>query len=383
MKIAQVVTTYPPYPGGIGSVAHEYTERLRQRQHHVHVFTPLYEKKENDPKYVHRIFSPFHTGNAGVVPSLAIRLKGFDLVHLHYPFFGGAEPVLIRKFILKHQPLVITYHHDVVGMGIKGLIFDLHRRMLFPWIMNRADCILVSSRAYADTCSLQQLSQTIQKKIHIFPFGVDIKRFFPGKDISIKEKLGIHETIPLILFVGGLDKPHYFKGLPILFEALANIKEISWQTAIIGDGELRPFYESLVEKYGIKGRVIFLGAVGEEEKPAYMRNADIHVFPSIDRTEAFGLVALEAASSGLPTIASNLPGVNFVVQHPKTGLLVPPENSKELQQALVRLLQDKALRETMGQAARKRVEECFSWDGCIDKLEGLYTSLVQKKQKIL
>ena len=107
--------------------------------------------------------------------------------------------------------------------------------------------------------------------------------------------------------------------------------------------------------------------------------ADVHVFPSIDRSESFGLVALEAAASGLPTIASNLPGVNSVVQDPQTGILVAPEQPEILQKALTRLLQDRGLREAMGNAACKRAEQFFSWDTCLSRLEGLYEELVFKK----
>ena len=380
MKIAQVVSTYPPYRGGMGSVAHEYTERLRAHGHHVHVFTPRYHRLlEEDPKYIHRIPSPLHIGNAGVVPSLATRLKGFDVIHLHYPFFGGAEPVIIRKWIRYHQPLVVTYHMDVVGTGIKGRLFDLHRRLLFPWIMNRADRILVSSQTYADTSALQKLSPSIREKIAIHPFGVDVKRFFPGKEPEMRTRLGLQEDVPVILFLGTLDRPHYFKGLAVLIESLSALRHLSWQCLVVGDGDLRPFYERLTQEKNLWGRIHFMGQVSEEEKPQYFRAADMHVFPSIDRSEAFGLVALEAAASGLPTIASNLPGVNVVVQDPQTGMLITPDQPEELQKALMRLLQDRGLREAMGSAARERAEEFFSWEACLSPLEALYEELVSKK----
>ncbi len=114
-KIAQVVCTYPPYRGGMGHVAFEYTTRLRDRGYNVHVFTTRHREPVSDPEYVHRLSSIVQIGNAGVMPSLYKRIAGFDLVHLHYPFYGGAEPTVIRKSIRHDQGLVMTYHMDAVA----------------------------------------------------------------------------------------------------------------------------------------------------------------------------------------------------------------------------------------------------------------------------
>ena len=377
MKIAQVVSTYPPYRGGMGAVAFEYTERLRSRGHNVHVFTPRYEKTIGDPEYVHRVPSPVHWGNAGVVPSLAYRLKGFDLVHLHYPFFGGAEPLIVRKYLQPHQPLIMTYHMDNQSHGWQHLIFDAHRRAILPWIVERADKILVSSEDYAETCSLHAIPGA-REKIVIMPFGIDLERFQPGRDEAFRTALDILPETPVLLFIGGLDRAHYFKGLSVLIEALAELKNKAWQLLIIGDGDMKDIYAAQVRLVGLSERVKFLGSISEEDKPRAFRATDIHVFPSIDRSEAFGLVALEAAASGLPCIASDLPGVRGVVKNEETGLLVKPENSAELGAAITRLLEDADLRHRFGAAARLRAEVEFSWEPLMDRLEGVYGELVDE-----
>jgi len=375
LKIAQVVSTYPPYRGGMGAVAFEYTERLRNRGHNVHVFTPRYEKTVGDPDYVHRVPSPLHWGNAGVVPSLAYRLKGFDLVHLHYPFFGGAEPLIVRKYLQPHQPLVMTYHMDNKSSGFKNLIFDAHRRAILPWIVERADKILVSSREYADTCALSKIPDAADK-ISILPFGIDVERFHPGRDDVFRTALNLPLETPVLLFVGGLDQAHYFKGLSVLIEALAELKEKTWQLLVIGDGNMKEIYMAQARMVGLSDRIKFLGAISEEEKPRAFRATDIHIFPSTDRSEAFGLVALEAAASGIPCIASDLPGVRSVVKNEETGLLIKPDNQEELTAAINRLLDDESLRRCFGIAARRRVENEFSWDPLMDRLEEVYCGLV-------
>lgn len=379
MKIAQVVCTYPPYRGGMGNVAYEYTERLRARGHNVHVFTPRYHRVTDDPEYVHRVPSPVHFGNAGVMPSLYHRLSGFDLIHLHYPFFGGAEPVIVRKAIRHDQPLAMTYHMDTVGKGMKSLVFDAHRRVLFPWIVERVDRIFVSSEEYAKTSALADVRGALQKTT-VLPFGIDLNRFHPGNEDALRESIGIPLGTPVFLFVGGLDAAHYFKGLPVFLEALGNLKEEVWEAVIIGKGELRASFEATAAARGCKHRLHFLDSVGEADKPGYFRMADVHVFPSVDRSEAFGLVALEASASGVPTVASDIPGVRSIVRHEETGLLVTPNDARDLTEALRRLLREPGTRRRMGVSARLRAEERFAWDPLMDRLEQAYDELATAKR---
>lgn len=374
MKIAHVVSTYPPYRGGMGNVAHEYVERLRARGENVHVFTPrLGAVIADDPEYVHRVPSPIHIGNAGVVPSLFRRLSGFDIVHLHYPFFGGAEPAIVRKALRDDQKLVVTYHMDTFANGLKGLIFEAHRRALFPWLMGRADRILVSSSDYAEHCSLAALPQ-LAGRIEALPFGVDTERFCPEETPSSFPLAG-GDHPPTVLFVGGLDEAHVFKGVPVLLEALARIVDTPWQTLIVGDGDLRESYEADAARLRIADRVKFLGNVPDAKLPAVYRQADIHVLPSTTRGEAFGLVALEAAATAVPSIVSDLPGVRSVVLHGETGWRVPPGDIGALAEGLRVLLLDAPLRERLGLAARARALRDYAWEPLMDRLQEVYKSV--------
>jgi glycosyltransferase involved in cell wall biosynthesis len=358
----------------MGRVAFEYTQRLRNRGIDVHVFTPRYREVDGDPGYVHRVPSPLHVGNAGVVPSLFHRLKGFDVIHLHYPFFGGAEPVIIRKAIRKDQKLVLTYHMDTTGNGLKGAMFEAHRRILFPWLLSRADRVLVSSREYAETSALAHVVDVLDR-VEIHPFGVDLDRFHPGSEPDVRRQLEIPEGASVIIFVGGLDPAHHFKGLPVLLEALSHMADREWHCIVVGDGSLRPSFEATAAERGCRHRMHFLGNISDEDLPKYYRAADMHVFPSTERAEAFGLVALEAAASGIPSVASDLAGVRSVVLNGETGLLVPPSDAVALRVALESLMSNAELRQQLGFSARKRVEADFNWEPLIAKLIGTYNSL--------
>jgi len=362
----------------MGRVAFEYTERLRNRGYDVHVFTPRYRPVADDPKHVHRVPSPLHVGNAGVIPSLMRRLSGFDVIHLHYPFFGGAEPAIVGKALRPNQSLVMTYHHDPAVQGIRGAIYEAHRRLLFPWLVGRADKILVSSRAYAESSDLRGVPGALDR-VEVMPFGIDLGRFHPGNEPEMRARFGWRDDVPVFLFVGGLDHAHHFKGLPVMIEALAGLGPYPWRCVVVGDGALRASFEANVRQIGLHERVAFVGNVADEALPAYYRMADVHCFPSTERAEAFGLVALEAAASGIPCIASDLPGVRGVVLNGETGLLIPPGDPQELRKAMLLLMEQVDLRTRLGESARRRAEAEYAWDPLMSKLEDIYRNVVADK----
>ncbi len=377
--IAHVVCTYPPYRGGMGNVAFAYVEQLRERGYNVHVFTIRDGEIEGDPRHVHRIPSIMHIGNAGMLPSLFHRLSGFDLVHLHYPFFGGAEPVIVRKAMRPDQGLVMTYHMDAAADGMKGALFSAHRRLLFPWLVNRVDRILVSSLDYANQCALAELD--VDDRLEEHPFGVDLQRFHPGEETELRERLQISQKTPVVLFVGGLDAAHAFKGLSLLFDALVLVQPYRWHLVVVGDGNLKETYRLQAHDNGLESRVTFAGSVSHDDLPRYYRLADMHLFPSIKRAEAFGLVALEAAASGIPTIASDLPGVRTVVEDGATGLLVTPGDVRELAKAILVFLEQTDLCERLGFSARKKAEQKYAWSPLIDRLEATYASVLEQQSR--
>jgi len=374
MRIAHVVCTYPPYRGGMGNVTKEYVERLRLRGHDAFVITPAYAPVANDPEYIQRLLPIMKFGNAAVLRHLYNQIKGSDIVHLHYPFFGSA---FLTAHVAKKQriPLVMTYHMDPIASGLRGKIFKVYQRYFLPVIARKSDKLLVSSVDYAESSDLAQFPDQL-KRVEDHSFGVDIERFYPGKEFVPRRQLKIEEHVPVILFVGGLDQAHYFKGLDILIKALSGLQNKEWVLVVVGEGDLKENYKKQVQVAGIEKKVRFMGNVSEIDLPRIYRMADIHAFPSTEKAEAFGLVALEAAASGTPSVASDLPGVRKVVLDGVTGQLVPAKNVFALRKALHNLIDNGLLRNQLGTAARIRVEQEFSWQTAIDRLEQVYQELM-------
>ncbi|MBU4257043.1 glycosyltransferase, partial [Patescibacteria group bacterium] len=176
----------------------------------------------------------------------------------------------------------------------------------------------------------------------------------------------------IILFVGGLDKAHYFKGVEILIKAFSELADGNCRLLIIGRGELREKYEKQAEELGV-GRIEFISdVVSDSELAGYYQKADVFVMPSINKGEAFGMVLLEAMACAVPVIASNLPGVRNVFQNGVQGLLIEPGDADDLKNKMELMLSDNGKRREMGRAGRKLAEEKYSREKAGERMEEVY-----------
>ncbi len=378
MKIAQIVCAYPPYGGGMGAVAFELTERLIERGHDVTVFTPQRPHPTREEKnHIKRLAPLLRFGNAAYLPQIKKRLEEVDLVHLHYPFFGTAH--LVEQWKKKHPqiPLVLTYHMDNRAGGWKGLLFDAYSAWWLPSILRVSDALIASSFDYLAVSDARHSYRDRSSAWHEIPFGVDTERFVPReKPDALFARYGLVRDMPTVLFVGGMDAPHYFKGVRVLLQALAVVQKrgIRCQAVFVGDGELREGYMAYAKGLGVESMVRFPGYVSFEELPFHYAMADVMVLPSIHRGEAFGMVLLEAMASGVPVIASDLPGVRTVAH--KGGIVVPPHSVSDLAHALIATLADRTVSLPSASVLRERVMKEYSWSSVVSAHEALYQTLV-------
>lgn len=371
MKIAQITTVFPPYCGGIGQVAFNYAQGLNILGEEVEVLTVDFGKSMKFAWPVFYLKPWLKWGKAGFCPTLFSKLKKYDVIHLHYPSFGLAEVVwLWRKFNFKNK-LIIFYHHDVVGSGLLGLIFTLHKKLIMPRILSSADRIIVSSFDYVKHSDIRGIYRKNMSKFVELPFGAD-EKFIDQKDKDILKDFNIDVNKKIILFVGGLDRNHYFKGADKLIQAVSELSTIDYHLILVGGGELIPDLKKLSEKLKVDNKITFTGWQSDAKLVKFYQAADLFVLASIDRSEAFGIVLIEAMACGLPVIASDLPGVRAVVKNNVTGLLVAPGDVDGLKQAIEKILTNDDIRNIYGQSAVERVNKNYRWDGIIKKLVGFY-----------
>ncbi len=366
MRIAHLTPVFPPYRGGMGSVAYHQAEALADLGVQVTVFTPASDTPRLTPRGVEVVeLTPLlRYGNAACLPQILGRCRDFDIVHLHYPFFGTAELAAARRLI-GGPPLFVQYQMDVVGVSWKATLFEWHRRLAFPAILRAADRILVTSLDYAESSQfLGKRMPSLDERVRVLPAGVDTAVFQPRDRAAARRDLRLPDG-PLVFFLSRLDRAHYFKGLHVLVRALRNVPDAT--LVVGGAGELQPRYESHAAEH-LGRRALFVGDISDRDLPSYYAAADVVVLPSVDRTEAFGLVLLEAMACGTPVVASRLRGVQTLVEDGRSGYLVTAGNEAELADRIGDALRN---RDELGRRARESVA-AFGWHGIASRLKEIY-----------
>jgi glycosyltransferase involved in cell wall biosynthesis len=381
LKIAMLTANFPPYFGGIGNACYHNALELARLGHDVTVFTRKYTQSFDYPKEIKvvQLKKAFEFGNAILLPGL-LGIKGFDVLHVHLPFHFGAELASIVS-LARNIPLVVSYQMDLVGESWLKKAFWLHEKTLLKLVLLRARKIIVSSKDYAQHSNFAKFFAKRAKDVVAIPNGVDVLEFNPSvKSSDVKKWFRIKKAKRTVLFVGALDKAHYFKGVSFLLKSFSKIKDKESRLVIVGEGELRKKYFDEACWLGVADRILFSGRVSAEDLPKYYSASDLLVLPSVDKGEAFGLVLVEAMASGKPVIASNLPGVRAVVDNKKNGLLFEARNEKDLVAKLDWLLANKKARKRFGITGRKKALQEFDWKKIAKKMERVYFEAMSVKE---
>ena len=375
MRIAQVIATFPPYHGGMGYVCYHNALELARRGHEVSVFTLEHGSMPytSDPPElkVIRLKTPLLYGDAGMIPQLFFRLKGFDIVHLHYPFFGGAEYVYLASLI-RGEKYFLTYHMDVSGNTLpKRVILGLYEPLLTGRIIGRADLIGALSIEHLKSSRVARLVDW--NKVVEMPNGVDTERFSPGeKNRELITRYGLAGKT-VVLFVGNLQP---FKGLHLLIDAIAGLHDANICLLVVGGGYAEKEYKAQAEELGLDGRVVFAGPQSPDAVlPDHYRLGDFLVLPST-HSEAFPLVVLEAMASGKPVIVSALPGPSKLVEEGRDGLVVRIGDVEDLRDKIAYLAGQKEKIRAMGEAARDKVCNRYSWGKIGQHLEHTFEGML-------
>jgi len=229
-----------------------------------------------------------------------------------------------------------------------------------------ARTIVVNSHAVA-----KRLAWVRPGKVRCIYNGVDLGRFsIRDPPPSLRESIGLEKDVPVVLSVGRFVA---FKGYRYLLEAARRVQEkrpvVHW--ILVGDGELRSELEGQCRRLNLDAQVHFTG--WREDIPDILALASLFVLPSLE--EPFGRVLIEAMAMGKAVVATDAGGVPEIVQHGKTGLLVPPAQPKALAEAVLGLLEDPARAARLGAAGRRRAEGSFSLTRHVAAVEALYAEL--------
>lgn len=366
MKILHVYKDYYPVLGGIENHVRLLAEGQAATGHQV---TVLVTSQGRHTTVEHlggvRVIKAARMAHVASTPlsamlPLALGRERPDITHLHFPYpLGEVAQLLLGR----SRRTVISYHSDVVRQArLLKLYAPLMRRVLAS-----ADRILVGT---PNVLASSPVLPAYQDKVRVLPYGIPRERFLAPNPEAVAEVRARFGAGPLLLFVGVL---RYYKGLNYLLDAMPQVPA---RLLVVGEGPMGPALRAQAQQLGIADRVAFLGRIADEDLPAYYGAADLFVLPASERSEAFGLVQVEAMSAGLPVVCTELgTGTTYVNRHGESGLVAPPRDAAALAGAINTLLGDDALRRRLGEGARARSAQ-FDVARMLADVEAVYRELL-------
>lgn len=272
-------------------------------------------------------------------------VKECDVIHFLFPWpFAD-----VLRTVAPRKPSVLTYISDIVRQRWLGMVYG----PLMWHTLRSMDAIVSNAPGYAAGSAV--LSEpSLQPLLRQIPLGIDESSYAIEPDMRVLDRLGLNVQESFLLFVGVL---RYYKGLHVLVDACQHVKG---RVVVAGDGPEMAALKIQAAALGVSN-VVFAGHVTDAEKMALLKSCRGLVLPSHLRSEAYGMVLVEASMMGKPMVSCEIgTGTSFVNKHGETGWVVPPESPHALAGAMNRLLTDEAMAASYGRAARRRYETLFS-----------------------
>jgi glycosyltransferase involved in cell wall biosynthesis len=375
---------FHPHIGGYEKIVYELSRRLVQSGYEIDILTcnteraPAYEELDGIKIYrlpcwnalnsLYPIPKPYPTSFRILRKLLR---KNYDVVNTQTRFFVTSFLGLIFAK-LKRTPLVHTEHgarHSTVPNKVLDLISRAYDHSIGTLLVKSARRNIGVSQAACEF--LKHIGAANPQVIYN---GIDTG-IFKRKNTNYRQKLGIGNDAVVVTFVGRLI---YAKGAQDLISAFPRIKDTApnVKLLIVGGGPYRAELEKLARQTDCHSSILFLGQKNQDEVINVLSTADIFVNPSY--SEGLGISVLEAASIGLPIIATDVGGTREIITTDKTGILVKARDVGQLAEELGRLLANAELRGKLGKNARILAKRKFSWDKITGEYIKLYTSLVEK-----
>ncbi|MFT6288988.1 MAG: rhamnosyl/mannosyltransferase [Alcanivorax sp.] len=366
MKVLHVGKYFPPYAGGMENYQRDLMVALKkigiENSALVHQSNLGVRSGEETFKaggeelritraavWARLLFTPI-SPTFGLLLNRAIKDEKPDILHLHMPNVSAFWALLLPR--ARAIPWVVQWQSDVVASQY-SIGLRLFYRLYQPFeraLLKRSSAIIAASPPYLET---SKPLNDFREKCTVIPLGLD-----PGSADRTPSDNSDHgnSTQLQVLAIGRLS---YYKGFDILIRALAKMPDASLSLVGIGDQESQ--LKALVKQLGIEQQVCFKGKLSPEQLEREFTTCDCLCLPSLERTEAFGMVLIEAMHHGKATVVSDIAGsgVTWVVQTGVTGLTVPPGDATSLANALLELHRDRDKMARFGEQGRHRFDNLF------------------------
>ena len=382
-RICLVTHFFPPHMGGIEKVSYEQSKRLTESGYEIDVLTSKIKGQNEHPAKGIRVFAypslklaerfgvPYPILTVKAYKKFAKVIKKCDLVHAHGHVYMSSY--LAGKIAKKYKkPFIVTQHNTFIDYkSWLNTLEHLNDLTIGKSILKHADRILTVSK---ETMKYVLRLGADKAKTSVMYNGVDTNCFHTVKKGVSRKKLDLPKKRKIIFSVRRLV---YKNGIDTLIESAhlvaRNNPDILFVVA--GKGPSRKLIEDRIKELRIEDNIKLTGFVPDELLPLYYNAADYFVLPSASG-EGLPLVLFEAMACGLPVIATTVGGTPEIINHMKNGVLVPPRNPEAMAEALSKLLAEKKLGPTIGEEAKKNVENRFTWEENLRQLKEVYNEFV-------
>ncbi|MEO8633357.1 MAG: glycosyltransferase [Chloroflexota bacterium] len=396
--------------GGMNVYLREVARVLGQRGIEVDVFTRWREKYDpriqqlgENARVIHiesgpigywpkmDVYDHLDEFTAKLNEHVALEGRSYDLIHAHYWLSASVARTLAARW---RVPRIQMFHtlglvkREVMDEDVDGES-DV-RVTIERQAVQDSEAIVAASEI--ELAELRDLYGADPAKVHIIPCGVDPTVFRPMRQADARERLGRDQCERIVLFVGRIEQ---IKGIDVLLRALSLlfIRRPDLRSdvcLIVVGGALDPQDDGsetekilelrrLVHEHRLEANVNFVGSLDQPALALYYAAADVCAVPSL--TESFGLVALEAMACGTPVVGTRVGGLQTLIEHGESGLLVPPGDDEALADAIEQVLTDHRLRMHLAHGARDRAER-FTWQSVGENIDALYRSVVASSPKV-
>ena len=371
MKILHIGKFYPPYFGGIEKVSFDLVEGINDSENTVDVLCSNHEK--NGHHFSDETYQIYRVKTIGILAATPISIgfasllkriqNEYDIIHVHLPNPLANLAVFLTRPKCK---IILHWHSDIVKQKILLKLYS----PLQNWLLKRADKIVATSPNYING------SKYLQKfiaKTNFIPLGIDVSELKVQSSVVAR----IHEEYEGKKIVFSLGRLIYYKGFEYLIEAA---KLLDSETVILigGVGKLQVQLQQLIIVNKLQDRVKLLGKIPFKELGAYYKACDLYCMPSIEKSEAFGVVQIEAMAFGKPIVSTNIlgSGVPWVNKDGYSGKVVEPKNSKELASAIKFVLSDKEQYAMYSRNSLKRYNEYFTKVKMVERFKEFYVETI-------
>ena len=349
MKVLITSTYFHPYSSGLSVYALRLARGLVGLGHEVCGLTSQYDKKlaseENlDGVKIVRVKVGMKLSKGVLMPGLPVQAKRWvdwaDVVNVHMPQFEAFVVARLAKRLKK--PLVVTYHCDLVmSGGWFSRLAGWGTNLLGKQMLKQAQVIVQNTLDYARHSSV--LQAYLDKVLEV-PTPVVFLEFTPGEKLDFRKKFGLAETDKVLGLAGRVasEKGYEYlaESLPLVWKKYPTARVVhagSWK-GVIGEEAYLAKVEAMIRPFGEKWKS--LGFLSDEDFLRFFAACDLLVFSSLNATESFGIVQIEAMSQGTPGVASALPGVRQPVLQTGLGRIVPVRDASALAEVILSVLDE-------------------------------------------